>query len=79
MRDMGTQSWNKVFKTEDIHEKAHNFHKTLIQILNKHLETKTVKMTSLDKPWFNPALKMKFNEMQKEYFKNRKSERWKKL
>ena len=47
--------------------------------LNKHLVEKTVKMTSLDKPWFNPALKMKFNEMQKEYFKNRKSVKWKKL
>ena len=36
-------------------------------------------MTSLDKPWFNPALKLKYNEMQKEYFSNRKSDKWKKL
>ena len=79
MRDVGTKNWNAVFETEDPHSKAENFHEMLLYSLNKHLVEKTVKMTLLDKPWFNPALKMKFNEMQKEYFKNKKSVKWKKL
>ena len=36
-------------------------------------------MTSLDKTWFNPALKLKYNQMQKEFYKNGKSNYWKKL
>ena len=36
-------------------------------------------MTSLDKTWFSPSLKLKYNKMQKEYFKNGKSNKWKKL
>ena len=36
-------------------------------------------MTTLDKKWFNPSLKMQYNEMQKEFFKNAKSDLWKKL
>ena len=79
MREVGGHDWKEVFETIDPNEKAHNFHKTLIDTLDKHLKTKTIKITSLDKPWFNPALKMKYNEMQNEYFKNRKSIKWKKL
>ena len=55
-RELGEHSWDEVFQTEDAHTKAYNFHKTLIGALNKHLQVKYVNMTSLDKPWFNPAL-----------------------
>ena len=79
MQEMGHHSWTEVFQTQDPHDKAHKFHETLTAILDKHLKTKTVKMSSLDKPWFNPALKLKYSEMQKEYYKNAKSAKWKKL
>ena len=79
MREIGQHSWQEVFQTEDPHEKAQYFHNTLIKTLEKHLKTKTVKMTSLDKPWFNPSLKLKYNEMQKEFFSNGKSVKWNKL
>ena len=49
----------------------------MTQTLDKHIKVKTVKNTSLNKHCFNPALKLKYNEMQKEYFRNRKSENWK--
>jgi hypothetical protein len=51
----------------------------MTQTLDKHIKVKTVKNTSLNKHCFNPALKLKYNEMQKEYFRNRKSENWKRL
>ena len=79
MCELGAHKWDEVYQTKDSHEKAQNFHRILLDTLNKHLQVKSVNMTSLDKPWFNPALKIKYNEMQKEFFKNRKSERWKKL
>ena len=79
MRDMGSQAWPGVFLCEDGNTKVDNFHKNLIDTLNKHLQIKTVNMTSLDKPWFTPALKLMHNEKQKEYFKNGKSKHYKKL
>jgi hypothetical protein len=51
----------------------------MTSILDKHMPVQIVKMSSLDKKWFNPSLKLMYIEMQKEYFKNRKSNKWKKL
>ena len=79
MREMSQNQWKEVTEQEDPHKKASNFHETMISLLDKHLPKKTVKMTSLDKKWFNPSLKMQYNEMQKEYFKNRKSDQWRNL
>ena len=36
-------------------------------------------MSSLDKTWFTPALKIKHKEIQKEFYKNGKSDKWKRL
>ena len=79
MQEIGTNSWDEIFEVKDPHERAHNFHTTLVRTLNKHLSVKSVNMTSLDKQWFTPTLKIMYNEMQKEYFQNRKSARWRLL
>ena len=79
MLDLGTHNWHEVISQEDPHDKASQFHNTMITLLNKHLPVKTVKMSSLDKKWFNPALKLLYISMQKEFFKNRKSQEWKSL
>ena len=75
MIDIGTHKWEEVFENLDPHAKAEKYHETLITKLNKHLKEKTVNMTSLDKTWFSPILKLKYNEMQNEYFKHGKSEK----
>jgi hypothetical protein len=79
MRDIGGHEWPEVYGSEEAHTKAAQFHQTLLQRLDKHLPMKQVKMTSMDKKWFSPALKMLYNEMQKEYFKCGKSSKWKKF
>jgi hypothetical protein len=79
IREIGSHEWPEVYLCEDSHEKAENFHKTLIEKLNKHFQVKQVQITSLDKKWFNPTLKVKHKEMQKEYFRKGKSPKWKKL
>ena len=71
--------WPEIKSAEDAHEKARAFHETLTKHNDKYFPVKTVKMTTLDKPWFSPALKLKFNEMQSEFFKNGKTPRWKSL
>ena len=79
MREFGTHSWPEVNTVQDPHDKAQNFHETLIHTLDKYFPVKNVKMTSLDKPWFNPALKIKYNQMQSEFFTFGKSLKWKQL
>ena len=64
MREMGSFHWKEVLENDNAHVKADNFHQVMINTLDKHMKTKTVSMTSLDKPWFSPALKLKYNEMQ---------------
>jgi hypothetical protein len=49
-----------VFECENPHEKAEGFHQTLKHKINKHLPEKSVNMTSLDKNWYNPAVKLKY-------------------
>jgi hypothetical protein len=79
MHDIAGQSWPGVFQCEDTNEKVYNFHETLIHTLNKHLGMKTVNMTSSDKAWFSPSLKLLYNEKQKEFFRNGKSGKYKTL
>ena len=79
MLELGTHSWSELIDAAHPDEKAKLFHDTLIHTLDKHLPEKTVKMTHLDKPWFTPGLKLKYNEMQKEFFKRGKTPRWKQL
>ena len=79
MRDMGSKVWPNVFLCEDANDKASNFHTDIIHTLESHLQMKTVNMTSLDKPWFSPALKLMYNEKQNEFFKNGKSPQYLKL
>ena len=79
MIEIGTHNWSELFECEDSNVKTASFHDTLIWILNKHMKEKHVSITSLDKKWFNPSLKLMYREMQQEYFKSGKSETWKKL
>ena len=79
MKDMGTHIWPEVFTCEDPHKKAESFHTTLMHMVNKHMPEKTVNITSLDKNWFSPAIKIKHCEMQKEFFRHGKSNKWRKL
>ena len=50
-----------------------------MRLRDKHFSEKTVKMSSFDKDWMHPELKSLYIEMTKEFFNNRRSERWKKL
>ena len=79
MCELGKHEWSEVYENKDPHDKTQQFHQTMLHILNKHLPQKTVKMSSLDKTWFNPALKLMYNKMQQEYYKYGRSLKWKSL
>ena len=50
-----------------------------MKLRDKHFPEKTVKVSSFDNDWMHPELKSLHIEMTKEFFNNRRSERWKKL
>ena len=66
-------------EADDGHKIARNFHNTLMFFRDKHFPEKSVSMSSFDKDWMHPDLKYLHVQMTKEYFKNRKSEKWQKL
>ena len=79
MSELGAHSWPEVFAEEDPNIKASSYHNTIMSLRDKHFPVKSVKMSSLDKKWFTSTLKVMYNKMQNEFFKNRKSQKWKSL
>ena len=77
--DMIKCHWENVINCEDVNEKVINFHETIISVLDKHLPEKTVRISSLDKKWMLPKLKALHRQLQREYYKNRRSIKWKSL
>ena len=71
--------WSEVFSTEDVNEKVENFHYTLMNNLNLYFPEKCMKVSSLDKKFMTPELKQLQRQTQREFYKKRKSLKWKKL
>ena len=76
MRDVSNHSWSEVFEANSANEKASNFHSTITSKLKRHFKVKHVKMTSLDKEWFTPALKHQKAEMLRELLRYGETSRW---
>ena len=76
MRDLSDHSWSEVFETQSANDKACNFHSTITCKLKRHFKEKHVKMSSLDKEWFTPALKSQKAEMLNELFRHGETTRW---
>ena len=72
-------SWGEVLDEQDINTKVENFHKTLRTKLDQFLPEKTVRVSYLDKKWMSPQLKNINRKLKREFFKNRKSQKWKNL
>ena len=78
-REIQKQTWENVLLEENLDLKVSNFHKTIVDICDKHFPTKTVKISNLDKKWITPELKTLSRKIKKEFFMHRKSTLWLKL
>ena len=76
---ISTHSWGEVLDEQNINTKVENFHKTLRTKLDQFLPEKTVRVSYLDKKWMSPQLKNINRKLKREFFKNRKSQKWKNL
>ena len=71
--------WSEVLNVADIDAKVDAFHKTIRDKYEEIFHEKTIKISQLDKPWMTPQLKSINRSMKREYWKNRKSDKWKNL
>ena len=76
---MTSHDWTEVFSTHDVDSKVNNFHNTLVSNLNLFFPQKTMKISSLDKKFMTPELKTLQRRVQREFYKRRKSQKWKNL
>ena len=70
MRELGQHSWSDIYNEPDANVKTAIFHSTLARKLKRHFKEKHVKMSTLDKEWFTPALKQLLAEIRGEFFQN---------
>ena len=72
-------NWENIFQEKSLNEKVEIFHNTLRSNLEKCSPEKITKMSNLDRDWMSPHLKQLHRKMQREFYKRRKSEKYKEL
>jgi hypothetical protein len=78
-RDLANHPWQEVLVEQTPDKQAELFHTFLRGKLDLYFPEKTVKISSLDKKWFSPALKQLHRKMQRAFHQNRSSSKFKKL
>ena len=76
---ISSHHWNEVLLEQNIDMKVRNFHTTIRSKLDEYLPEKIVMVSCLDKKWMSPQLKILLRKTQREFYKKRKSRKWKKL
>jgi hypothetical protein len=52
------QTWERIFRAEDVDEKVKLFNETVIHMLDKEVPVKTIRVHNSDKPWMTSHIKM---------------------
>ena len=73
------QNWNEIIQSECASEKASILQSMLSKSFHKFFPEKTLKVNSDDQPWISHKLKAMDRRRKREYYKNRKSDKWHKL
>ena len=73
------QTWEEIFRSNDINEKAEIFQNIILKKLDEYLPTRIAKFTSDDKPWVTQEIKKLDRLCKREFFKKQKSQKWLKL
>ena len=76
---LANQDWLHVKNEEKVDEKVASLKNTLDIILNEIAPEKTIKISCDDPPWMHARLKILIRKRNREFEKNRKSEKWRKL
>ena len=71
--------WTETFQNKTVDQKVEIFHDFLRTNLDRYFPEKNTRMSNLDKEWMTPHLKQMHRSMQREFYKHRKSRKYKKL
>ena len=78
-QELAKYPWDQVFSNKSVNEQVELFHHWLKINLDKFFPEKITKISTLDKKWMSPQLKQLHRAMQREFCKNRRSQKYKKL
>ena len=73
------QDWLHVKNEEKVDDKVASLKDTLDIVINEIAPEKTIKISCDDPPWMHARLKILIRKRNREFEKNRKSEKWRKL
>ena len=83
IRQMGqwlqSQSWHEIYRLSCANEKAEKFEKMIMDKVADFFPEKSIKISSNDKPWVDLQLLKLDRKRKREYYKNKRSEKWKEL
>ena len=74
-RFITAHNWSQVLLENDLNKKTRTFHKTIREKYETIFPEKILEISPLDKPW----MKNVHGRMKREYWKNKKSKKWKTL
>ena len=77
--ELTQHNWSNILNSENPHQKVELFQKYLIELKDKHFPEKEVSISSLDKQWMTPELKLLLRQVQRERLKNGKNGKFKQL
>ena len=77
--DLIRYPWDEVFLYKNVDQQVEQFHLFLRSQLDKYFPEKMVRISNLDKKWFSPQIKQIHRKMQREFYKHRRSPKYKKL
>ena len=72
-------NWENVYNANTSNEKAHTFHKEVMGIVDKIAPEKFRNVSSDDQPWYTEQLKSFDRKRRREFRKNRRSEKYKRI
>ena len=78
-QDLANLQWDELLTDKTPDEQAHIFHDYLRSQLDKYFPEKITKLSNLDRLWMSPHLKQVHRKMQREFFRHRKSKKFKEL
>lgn len=78
-RFITTHNWSEVLLEKDVNKKTVAFHKTIREQYENIFPEKITEFSPLDKPWMTPQIKKVHRRMKREYWKNKKSDKWRTL
>ena len=73
------QDWSMIYKSSDINFKAEYLQYKLLHKFQEIFKIKYLKTSDDDQPWFSEKLKSLDRSRKREFFKNQKSDKWKKM